>query len=123
MNNELLTLDKFESSMQQIGKHFEKIDGHFEQIDQRFMQIDRRFEQIDRRFGEIDKRFEGVDKRFEGIDKRFDKVDEEIRGLGVLMEAMDDKFTLISEGQDVIHDVLETRVAHIEDILEIKGTV
>jgi hypothetical protein len=36
-----------------------------------------------------------------------------------MMEDMDHKFTLISEGQDIILEVLETRVGHIEEILEV----
>ena len=46
----------------------------------------------------------------------------DIRRLGAKLEMMDDKFTLLSEGQEIIHDILETRVAHIEESLEI-GTV
>jgi archaellum component FlaC len=71
----------------------------------------------------INEKLEAIDKRFEVIDKRFDGVDTEIRGLGVLIEDMDSRFTTISEGQDIIREVLETRVAHIEEILEIEATV
>jgi hypothetical protein len=60
-----------------------------------------------------------LEKIAERIDSLKKNVSEEIRGLGVLMENMDDKFTAISEGQDIIREILETRVAHIEEILEV----
>ena len=60
-----------------------------------------------------------LEKIAERIDNVKKNVSEEIRGLGVLMENMDDKFTLISERQDIIRGALETRVAHIEEILEV----
>ena len=66
---------------------------------------------------------EKLNQRFDKVDERLGKVDDEVRGLGVMMEAMDDKFTLMSEAQDVIREVLETKVAHIEEVLEIKATV
>jgi hypothetical protein len=67
----------------------------------------------------LEKLGEGIEK----INKKLDDVDLEVRKLGVTMEEMDDKFSLITEGQDIIRDVLETRVAHIEEMLEIKTTV
>lgn len=53
------------------------------------------------------------------MNNRFDEVDKGLNRLEVMMEDMDDKFTLISEGQDIIRDVLEVRVSHIEQILGI----
>jgi predicted nucleic acid-binding Zn-ribbon protein len=66
---------------------------------------------------------EKINSGIEKLNRRFDNVDEEIGGLGVQMEAMDDKFTLMSEAQDVIREVLETKVAHIEEVLEIKSAI
>lgn len=68
----------------------------------------------------VGKLAERLDVFAEKVDQRFEQVASEIRGLGVLMESMDDKFTLLSEGQEIIHEVLETRVSHIEEILEVK---
>ena len=67
----------------------------------------------------MEARFGSIEGRFASIDQRFDGVDLEIRRLGVMIEDMDSKFTLMSEAQDVILDVLETRVAHIEEILDV----
>jgi archaellum component FlaC len=97
MENENMTLEK-------IGSMVEKLDG--------------RFDAVDKRLDQMDKRFDSIDGRLSGIDKRFDGVDAEVRGLVVLMEDMDDKFTLISEGQEIIQNILDNRVAHIEEVLE-----
>jgi archaellum component FlaC len=92
-------------------------------MEQEPMTLEKLAEQIDQRFEQVDQRFEQIDQRFEQIDQRLNGTDGDIRGLGVMMEAMDDKFTAMSEAQDIIRDVLETRVAHIEEVLEIKAAV
>src|SRR5258708_5059928 len=51
------------------------------------------------------------------VNDRFNKVDQELARLEIMIGEVDDKFSLITEGQDMIRDVLETRVEHIEEIL------
>jgi predicted nuclease with TOPRIM domain len=81
------------------------------------------FENINGRFEKIDARFDAVDRRFNKVDERFNKIDGEIAKLGVAMEMMDDKFLLITEGQDMLREILETRVARIEEGLGIESRI
>lgn len=76
---------------------------------------------LERLGGIVEKLTTAFEGRFDAIDKRFDTLEGEVRGLGVLMEDVDAKFTAITEGQDVIREVLEHRVAHIEEILEVQA--
>jgi len=57
-----------------------------------------------------------------GLKAEMGEVKVEIRKLGVQLETMDNKFALLSEGQEIIHDILETRVANIEELLGIEAT-
>jgi predicted RNase H-like nuclease (RuvC/YqgF family) len=98
----------------------EKLGSNIERLDSKMENMGSRIERVE---GTVEKLAEKFDKFAESVDKRFNGVDKEIRGLGVLMEDMDNRFAAISEGQDVIREVLETRVAHIEEILEIEATV
>ena len=73
--------------------------------------------------GSVDSLRGGVQSFKAEVNNRFDSVDKEISKQGVLMEAMDDKFTLITEGQDILRDILETRVARIEENLGIESRI
>lgn len=99
MEKELTILKEIQSDVRKISHRLDSFEGT---VNERFEKVDQRFEQIDQRFERLE-----------------NKLDEEVRHLGVLMEDMDDKFTLMSEAQSVIQEVLETRVARIEEILEV----
>lgn len=92
-------------------------------FDGKFDEINTKFDGIDIKFKGMDAQFNTIDARFDGIDRRFDKVDLSIRQLGISIEELDSKFSTITDGQDIIRDVLETRVAHIEEILGVEAKV
>ena len=104
-----MTLEKLGTTVEKLGSAVEKVSSGLEQLGSRVEKIGSGLEQFGSKVEKLTDRFDKFEKN----------VGEEIRGLGVLMESMDDKFTLISEGQDVILEVLETRVSHIEEILEV----
>ena len=57
------------------------------------------------------------------VNRRFDNVDKDLGRLEVKVDGIDDKFSLITEGQAMVLEVLETRVAHIENILNVRSAV
>ena len=116
MNNEPMTLEKLGSAVEKIGSGLEQLGFKVEKVSSGLEKLESKVEMMGAGLEKLTERFDTFEKN---VDERFTKVDGDIRGLGVIMEAMDDKFTLISEGQDVIREVLETRVAHIEEILEV----
>ena len=75
--------------------------------------LDRRFDQVDRRFDQVDRRFEQVDQRFEQFDQRF-------RELHILVEAMDDKVSLVAEGvltnTELIHALRTDMNRELEEV-------
>ena len=48
---------------------------------------------------------EKIGSSLEKVTERLDKIGGDIRSIGVLMEDMDDKFTLLSEGQEILHEI------------------
>lgn len=82
---------------------------------------------INERFDGIDRRFDGIDKRFDNMEARMDagfmRVNEELVRLELTMGEMEHDMFALSEGQDMMREVLETRVAHIEEILEVREGV
>ena len=75
--------------------------------------LDRRFDQVDRRFGQVDQRFDQVDRRFEQVGQRF-------RELHILVEAMDDKISLVAEGvltdTELIHALGADMLRELEEV-------
>ena len=95
-----------------IGKKKEKVT--LESLDSRIKVLGTQVEDFELRFKRIDTRFDEVDKRFDKIDRRMDTFEESQRKMGVLMETMDGKLSLMLEGY-VGHDA---RIARLEQKLE-----
>ena len=73
---------------------------------------------MDDGFAKVDDRFAKVDKKFFSIDGQFSKIDYQFRKQGVILEDIQGKVQLLAEGQDVIHqriDTLEVRVTALEE--------
>ena len=79
-----------------------------EGLDERMNALDKRTDGLEMKIGALDAKFES---KFEILNKRMDVFDEAQRKMGVLMEVMDGKLSLIIEGY-VGHDA---RIVRLEE--------
>ncbi len=91
---EKITLKSLDFRLENLGGELKNLDAKFE-----------------KKFDVVDKRFNAIDARFNAVDARFDTLEESMRRMGVLMEEMNGKLSLLLEGY-MGHD---TRIVSLEN--------
>ncbi len=95
--------------------------------------LDERFAVVDQRFATIDRRFDAVDQRFEAMGRRQDTTDARLedtrRHLGILIENLDTKIQMVSEGVinvdrkiDRVREELKTEIGEVKSLLRVSYT-
>ena len=94
--------ETLETIAEKITALAKTIDERFAQVDQRFAQVDRRFAQVDQRFGETNAQITALAKT---VDRRFDETESR---LGVKIEAVDAKVTLVFDAVIALRELSDT---------------
>jgi len=101
----------------------EKLYMRLGKIEEDIKLLDARLSKVEQNIELLNVRLSKVEQDIELLNTRFGKMEQDIGRLEIIIEEMDDKFTLITEGQDIIREILEVRVARIEDVLAIRQGV
>ncbi|HEX4104378.1 MAG TPA: hypothetical protein VHZ04_02780 [Candidatus Paceibacterota bacterium] len=76
------------------------------------------FKLIDERFGRMEERFAKFEYRLGQLDERMDRLEENQRKLGVGFEDLNDRFTLLLEGYNVLDAKVDRMYGEFRDFRE-----
>lgn len=88
----------------EVSGRFNEVNKRFDEVNERFDEVNERFDVVNEQFDAVNERFDVVNEQFKRVDseasafradvnQRFDKVDDQFRGIRVLIENLDKKFT------------------------------
>jgi chaperonin cofactor prefoldin len=82
-----------------------------------------RFDSLEQRFDALERKVSILEQRFDALEKRFDALEASVRRMGVLLEEMNGKLSLLLEGY-MGHDTrivsLENRMTKVEERTDVR---